>query len=82
LALIDTGAYNVDDCLNRSCDFACELGLRHEIVPGSLGLLKKLLNGPWDDDILIIPPGEALTFDHFRTDLSTSQSGLSFDFPG
>jgi len=74
LALIDTGAYNVEDCLHRSCGFACKLGLKHEVVPGSLELLKKLLIGPWDEEFLIIPAGEALDFDHFRTDLSMPQT--------
>jgi hypothetical protein len=85
LALIDTGAYDLDDCLGRSCGFACKLGLRHEVVPGSLDLLKKLLSGPWDEDFLIIPQGEALTFDHFRTDLprsdlASSQTSMTFGF--
>jgi hypothetical protein len=80
LALIDTGAYNLDDCLSRSCSFACKLGLRHEVVPGSLDLLKKLFSGPWDEEFLIIPLGEVLTFDHFRTDILISQANTNFGF--
>lgn len=80
LMLIDTGAYNLDDCLERSCDFACMLGLRHEVVPGSLKLLKKLLSGPWGEEFLVIPPGEALAFDHFWTDFSGSQTSVNDGF--
>jgi hypothetical protein len=50
--------------------------------PGSLGLLKKLLTGPWDEEFLVIPPGDALTFDHFRTDLPLTQADLNVGFPG
>ena len=80
VVLIDTGAYNLDDCLDRSCDFACMLGLQHQVVPGSLELLKKLFTGPWDDEFLVVPPGEALTFDHFRSDLSITQTNTNFGF--
>lgn len=80
VVLIDTGAYNLHDCQDRSCAFACQLGLQHEVVPGSLELLKKLFAGPWDDEFLVVPIGEALTFDHFRTDLSISQTDVNFGF--
>ncbi|MFO7637591.1 MAG: DUF1638 domain-containing protein [Clostridia bacterium] len=29
-------------------------------VPGDLGLIRKLLEGLWDDDFLVVPPGEAV----------------------
>ncbi len=80
VVLIDTGAYNLDDCLDRSCNFACLLGLQHQVVPGSMELLKKLFTGPWDDEFLVVPPGEVLTFDHFRTDLSITQINTNFGF--
>ena len=35
-----------------------------EVIPGSLDLLRKLLCGPWDDDILVIPPGGSIAPSH------------------
>lgn len=77
LVLIDTGAYCLTECLEKSRTMARELGLEHQVVFGSLGLLKKLFTGPWDDEFLIVEPGEVLTLDHFRIDLSKPLSNLT-----
>jgi hypothetical protein len=77
LALIDTGAYCLDDCSSRTYDFACKLDLQYEIVPGSLRLIKKLLTGPWDEEFMIMPPGQALTLEHFLGDIATVQTTLN-----
>jgi hypothetical protein len=78
LVLIDTGAYSMDDsCLEKSYAFAGKLGLKHQIVTGSLVFLKKLLTGPWDDDFIILQPGEELSLDDFRMDLTASVSSMT-----
>ncbi|HHV35462.1 MAG TPA: DUF1638 domain-containing protein [Syntrophomonadaceae bacterium] len=78
LVLIDTGAYSLDDeCLEKSYVLAKKVGLRYQIETGSLNLLKKLLSGPWDDDFVILQPGEALSMDDFRMDLTNSTSNLN-----
>lgn len=77
LVLIDTGAYPLDDCLEKSRSFAARLGLKYQIVPGSLGLLKRLLTGPWDDDFVVLPPGKVLSLDDFRVDVTHSLADLA-----
>lgn len=77
LVLIDTGAYPLaDKCLEKSFALAKRLGLRYQIEPGSLNLLKKLLTGPWDEDFVILQPGTALSMNDFRMDLTDSASNL------
>lgn len=56
--VIDTGAYPVDSVTPRTEEFAARLGLRHAIAPGSLRLLHKLLRGHWDEEFLVLKPGE------------------------
>ncbi len=68
--LIDTGAYAVDSILAQTQNFAQELNLCHEVVPGSLRLFHKLLQGDWDDEFLVLPPGQAVTMQDICRDSS------------
>lgn len=78
LILIDTGAYSLDDkCFEKSFALAKRMGLRYQIEPGSLNLLKKLLTGPWDDDFVVLQSGTALSMNNFRMDLTDSASNLN-----
>lgn len=65
LALIDTGR----DGLERYREFARNLagrwGLRFEEIAGSNALVRQMLFGPWDDDFVIVPPGETIRYEHF-----------------
>lgn len=66
LVLIDTGAYCLDDCLKKSCALAKIFGLAHHTLPGSLTLIKKLLVGPWDNEFVVLEPGQVITMDTFN----------------
>ena len=70
LAVIDTGAYEVADFLELTEKIAATLKLSHQIIPGSTSYLKKLLTGPWDDEFVIVPPGEIVTLTHLCHDTS------------
>ncbi|MBP2663619.1 MAG: hypothetical protein H6Q71_1567 [Firmicutes bacterium] len=59
--LIDTGAYPVESVLAQTKDIAERLNLCHDITPGSLRLFHKLLQGEWDEEFLVLEPGEAVT---------------------
>ncbi len=59
--LIDTGAYPIAGILPQTQDFADRLNLRHEVTQGSLRLFHKLLQGPWDEEFLVLEPGTAVT---------------------
>ena len=63
LGLIDTGAYSLEDVQKISCRVARDLKLHHIVIEGTLDYMKKLLTGPYDEDFIIVPPGEEVTFD-------------------
>jgi hypothetical protein len=64
VGLIDTQAYDLDECLGQSRAYADELELEHVIVPGSVQLLARLFAGVRDSEIVVVPPGEAITYSH------------------
>lgn len=62
--LIDTQAFDVSQCLSKSQEIAQQLRLDHGIVAGSVQLLEKLFRGERDSEIVVVPPGESIGFDH------------------
>ncbi|PKM81038.1 MAG: hypothetical protein CVU89_10845 [Firmicutes bacterium HGW-Firmicutes-14] len=64
LRVVETGAYQLDEFVVKTKDIAAQLGLDHEVVKGSLHILYKALRGEWDDDFVIIQPGEAVDYPH------------------
>ncbi|CVK19368.1 DUF1638 domain-containing protein [Sporomusa sphaeroides] len=71
--LIDTGAYPVEEVLPRTQAFAERLTMQHEVAQGSLRLFHKLLTGPWDEEFLVLEPGNAVTM----SDICGSSDGQS-----
>ncbi|WP_188399959.1 DUF1638 domain-containing protein [Sporomusa sp. GT1] len=71
--LIDTGAYPVEEVLPRTQAFAERLTMQHEVAQGSLRLFRKLLTGPWDEEFLVLEPGNAVTM----SDICGSSDGQS-----
>jgi hypothetical protein len=43
---------------------AREKGWEFSVVPGDLSLLRRLLNGPWDEDFAVVEPGCAIGVTH------------------
>ena len=68
LGIIETGAYELDSFIERSELVAKDLELIHEVIPGTLEYIKKLLTGPWDEEFVVINPGETITLDHILRD--------------
>jgi Protein of unknown function (DUF1638) len=64
LGVIDTGAYDLGGFLEQARDIGEALALKPQVIPGTLEYLKKLLTGPWDEDFIIIHPGETVTVNH------------------
>ena len=62
--LIDTGAYDVTTQVPTVQKMADDLELEQTLVPGSLQLLERLVAGPWDSEVVVVPPGEAITIFH------------------
>ena len=61
--IIDTGAYPLETVVPKVQKFAQELGMLCEVVPGSLRLFHKLLLGQWDEDFIVLGPGQEITID-------------------
>lgn len=64
VTLIDTGAFDVSLALPDSLAFAEELELAHTGTQGSIVLLQRLFEGAWDSEIVVVPPGEAISLLH------------------
>jgi hypothetical protein len=65
LALIDTGNYPIDGYRSYLEKQAQRYGLRYEEIPGTNTLMRKLVSGKWDDDFIVVEPGQEITFDMF-----------------
>ena len=66
LVYIDTGVKNQDSHRKEAQRIAERVSLRFEEVQGSNKLVKKIIQGPWDDDILVVPPGEEIKYTDFK----------------
>ena len=82
LAFINTG----DDALERyhvySKRFAQEFELSYEEIQGSPALVRKMINGPWDEDFVVVQPGQTLTYQAFANLGSDKKSfeGYKYSF--
>jgi hypothetical protein len=66
LAFINTGSYDLERYREYTRTTAESFGLRYEEIVGASTIVEKLLFGPWDDEIVVCPPGQAITYDMFR----------------
>jgi len=60
LAFIESGVEPDDSYEKLARKLAEDRHWEHEKITGNLSLLKRLLNGNWDDDFLIVPPGRKI----------------------
>lgn len=74
LMVIDTKAYPLEDILPTTAGFAEKMGMHHEKFTGSMRFLNKLLTGPWDEEFIILEPGQELTFNDVCLDNANGQS--------
>ena len=65
LAFINTGDYNLDSYRDYARRNSETFGLRYEEIDGSPALVKKLIAGPWDDEFVVVSPGETITYEMF-----------------
>lgn len=64
LAVVETGAFDVDSFVERTRPIVAGLKLEHAIVPGTLAYLGRLLTGPWEGEFVTVGPGETVTVEH------------------
>jgi hypothetical protein len=73
--VIDTGAYPIESVTPKIREFAEKHDKRHEVTAGSPRLFHKLLLGQWDDEFIILEPGQEVTIDDICAD--SNDSGAS-----
>jgi hypothetical protein len=66
LAYIDMGHDNQEYYREFARKAAEELNLKYEEIRGTTQLMRRMLNGPWDDKFITAPPGYVVTFDDFK----------------
>ncbi len=71
LAFINTGAYELERYREYARQTAERFGLRFEEIEGAPSLVHKLLFGPWDDEIIVCPPGQTITYEMFAPPSTT-----------
>jgi hypothetical protein len=68
LALINTGNYDLERYRAQARGQAQRVGLRFEEIDGSDRLVRKMIEGPWDEEFVVVGPGGTVEFkDFFRS---------------
>jgi len=65
LAFIDTGQYEIERYRAYAKTKAEAFGLRFEEIEGSPSLVRKMVSGPWDDEFVVVAPGETVRYTDF-----------------
>ena len=65
LVFINTGKYRVEHYREYSERTASRYGLRYQEIFGATTLVDKMANGPWDQDFVVVPPGQTITYEAF-----------------
>jgi hypothetical protein len=78
LAYIDTGQGDQERYREYARMVADKFNLRYEEIPGSDTLIRKLIFGPWDDEILLAPPGHTIEYLDFKIPSRTTSNAIFF----
>jgi len=65
LAFINTGVYEIERFREYAQKTAETFALRFEEIEGSPALVQKMVNGPWDDEFVVVAPGETVKYTDF-----------------
>ena len=66
VTVIDTGCYELEPVQEYAEKCADLLGLELATVPGGNEILRKLITGDWDEDIIVKKPGEPVSDEDFE----------------
>ena len=67
LAFINTGQYEIEHYQAYARKTAEQFNLRYEEIEGSSVLVKKMVFGPWDDEFVVVEPGQTVQYTDFVT---------------
>jgi hypothetical protein len=67
LAFINTGQYEIEHYQAYARQTAEQFNLRFEEIEGSSALVKKMVFGPWDDEFVVVEPGQTVQYTDFAT---------------
>lgn len=79
LAYIDTGNGDKQAYVEYARKTADQFNLRFEEIPGSNALVLKMITGPWDEDFLVVEPGQTITYLDFRAGSNAPGSPAQVD---
>jgi hypothetical protein len=65
LAFIDTGVYEIERYRDYARKTAEKFNLRFEEIDGSPALVKKMVFGPWDEEFMVVEPGQTVQYTDF-----------------
>ncbi|MBW2066188.1 MAG: DUF1638 domain-containing protein [Deltaproteobacteria bacterium] len=65
LAFINTGHQDQNHYVEFSRSAAKKFGLCYDEIPGKTELLKKICQGPWDEEFVVVPPGRKIRLEDF-----------------
>lgn len=65
LGFINTGQYEIDRYRDYARRTAEQFSLRFEEIDGSPALVRKMVFGPWDDEFLVVEPGQTIQYTDF-----------------
>jgi len=65
LAFINTGQYEIEHYQAYARNIAEKFNLRFEEIEGSPALVKKMVFGPWDDEFVVVEPGQIVKYTDF-----------------
>jgi hypothetical protein len=65
LVFINTGKYRVEHYREYSKNIASRYDLRFEEIKGSPTLVDKIVNGSWDEDFVVVSPGQPISYEAF-----------------
>jgi hypothetical protein len=65
LAFINTGQYEIERYQAYARNIAEKFNLRFEEIEGSPSLVKKMVFGPWDNEFVVVEPGQTVKYTDF-----------------
>jgi hypothetical protein len=67
LGFINTGQHEIERYRNYAHRAAERFGLHFEEIEGSSALVRKMVFCPWDEEFVVVPPGQTVRFEDFAS---------------